>query len=56
MAGREADNKRDQVLTRLLKTPPQPKTPKKPKVEPPPDNDDPEALMDWAKRNIQADK
>ncbi|WP_162827032.1 hypothetical protein [Pseudolabrys taiwanensis] len=43
---------RDDVLLRLLKTAPQPKA-SKPKIEPTPDNDDPEALMDWAKRHIQ---
>lgn len=53
------DQKRDEVLTRLLRTPPRPKKSRKRKEGEPdapmPANDDPEGLVDWAKRNIQKD-
>lgn len=57
MADDDADKKRDEVLKRLLKTPPHPKkSPKRKEGEPDapfPDNDDVEGRLDWAKRNIQ---
>ena len=55
MSGKDSE-KRDEVLLRMLRTPPQPKPAKRKGADAPmPDNDDPEALMDWAKRNIQND-
>lgn len=58
MAG-DSNQKRDEVLKRLLKTPPQPrnqpaKGSRSPKDDPMP-TDDPEALIEWGKRNIQKD-
>lgn len=52
--------KRDEVLKRLLKTPPKPQKPSRkggaaiPDDDPMP-TDDPEALIEWGKRHIQGD-
>jgi hypothetical protein len=54
MAGGD-DQKRDEVLRRLLKTPPKPRKAEKPAADDPMPTDDPEALIEWGKRNIQKD-
>jgi hypothetical protein len=49
------NQRRDEVLKRLLQTPPQPRKPTPANEDDPMPTDDPEALIEWGKRNIQKD-